>query len=169
MGARSTERSALTASGEVLQGSDDLVDVGYVVGVVGIPPIGDRSVGVDDEHRSFRQTGVPLPDVVANTVGLARLASPVAQQREVDPQPVGERHLGEGRGDRDGDDLGAQLPDAGRLCPELGQLVTSDVAEVEDVEDDGDRPALEEVGQGDALAEGAPQVEERSGGADGEG
>ena len=75
------------------------------------------------------------------------------------PELVGERHLGEGRGDRDRDQLDTHPSDLTDLCPELGQLVTSYVAEVENVEGDYRRALRQQVTKADRLLEGATEGE----------
>jgi hypothetical protein len=67
--------------------------------------------------------------------------------------------LGEGRGDCDRDQLHAQASDLTDLCPELGQLVTSYVAEVEHIEGNYRRALGQEAMEADRLLESATQGE----------
>ena len=57
--------------------------------------------------------------------------------------------------------MASDLTDA---CPELGQLVTSYISEVEDIEGNDDGPFLEETVEADRLLECASQVEARGSG-----
>jgi hypothetical protein len=65
---------------------------------------------------------VPLPDGVPDAVALAHDPVPVRKQREIDVKRRGERLLGEGGGDRHGEDLGTELPQFARALPQLGQF-----------------------------------------------
>lgn len=142
-----------------MEGGKSFFQVGQRQGIVGDPSIDDGAVGVDYEYRALGQPGVAFPDVVLDPVSMGDLTLPVREHGKVDPELLRERDLGKGGGDGDRDMLGAQLPDAGSHLSQLGQLVASDVAEVEDVENKEHGSGRQQFARGDRLFECAPEFE----------
>lgn len=134
------------------------------MGIRGMPAIPDRAIPTDHEDRALRQPCVPLPAVVSNPKCLGGGAFPITEKREVDPESAGECHLGKCGSHCDAHHLGAELSDLADLRPELGQLVTSYVPKVENVEEHHYRALRQQAVEAKRLLEGAPQ--HKSGGTD---
>ena len=96
---------------ETLDHRDSILEVGNDQSILADPNMSHDLFGVDDEQRPLCQTAVSLPDVVLHSVGMSGLTLPIREQREIDSQCLGKRHLREGRGHRNRCRFGTEAPE----------------------------------------------------------
>jgi hypothetical protein len=136
-----------------------------------IPAVDDLAVRVDDQDRATNQVPETIGEGHQQLVARPEISVEVAGQDQVVGQIEGlpPGVVGPGGVDADADDLGAEGAELGDAFSELGKLVRSTRAEVEDVGEEDDGTLLEGVGEVEFFCAVGWQFEVRGGVANSEG
>ena len=141
--------------GENLVGRRDPRWIGYV------PAVADRTVRIDHEDTSPQDPAQARSTVVEDPVGVAEVPIEIAEEYQVVRQAklIAPRVMRPGGIDADAVQLDAELAEVCDAFSELGKLVRSTWAKVEDVRQQHNRAALECRRQADRFPSADGELE----------